>query len=137
MSRMMILNPDLHFWNIDLKIHFWTNLDPKIQSCVRCLKIGGHSISVMLIANPELHFLNSHTKIHLRVNLDTKVQNSPFCLQIGAHSISRMLIPYPDLKFRNSNPKSILGQIYVQKFKVVRFFSKLVHILSKGCWFRI
>ena len=32
-SRVLIPNPDLEFWNSDSKIHFWTNLDPKCQSC--------------------------------------------------------------------------------------------------------
>ena len=33
--------------------------------------------------------------------------------------------------------KSIFGQIWAQKFKVVCFVWKLVHIVSQGCWFRI
>ena len=47
--EVMILNPELDFWNFDPKIKFWTNLDPNIQSCLFCLKIGTHGISRMLI----------------------------------------------------------------------------------------
>ena len=53
-SRMLIPNPDLDFWNSDPKIHFWANLGPKIQSCPFCLKIGTHGISRMLILIPTL-----------------------------------------------------------------------------------
>ena len=55
-SRMLIPNPDLDFWNFDPKIHFWANLGPKIQSCPFCLKIGTHSISRILISKPDLDF---------------------------------------------------------------------------------
>ena len=54
--EVLILNPDLDFWNSDPKIHFWANLGPKSQSCPFCLKIGAHSISRMLIPNPDLDF---------------------------------------------------------------------------------
>ena len=54
--EVLIPNPDLDFWNSDLKIHFWANLGPKIQCCPFCLKIGTHSISRMLIPNPDLDF---------------------------------------------------------------------------------
>ena len=54
--EVLILNPDLDFWNSDPKIHFWTNLGPKIQSCPFCLKIGTHGISKMLILIPTLVF---------------------------------------------------------------------------------
>ena len=51
--EVLIPNPDLDFWNSDLKIHFWANLGPKIQSCPFCLKIGTYSISRMSIPNPD------------------------------------------------------------------------------------
>ena len=54
MLEMLILNPDLDFWNFDPKIHFWANLGPKIQSCLFWLKIGTHDISRMLILIPTL-----------------------------------------------------------------------------------
>ena len=31
--EVLIPNPDLDFWNLDPKIHFWVNVDPKSQSC--------------------------------------------------------------------------------------------------------
>ena len=55
-SRMLIPNPDLDFWNFDCKIHFWANLGLKTQSCPFCLKIGAHGISRMLILIPTLVF---------------------------------------------------------------------------------
>ena len=45
-------------------------------------------------------------------------------LKIGMHGISRMLIFIPILAFWVSNPKSIFGQIWVEKFKFVRFVKK-------------
>ena len=54
--RILILNPDLDFWNSDPKIHFCENLGPKSQSCLFCLKIGSHDISRMLILIPSLVF---------------------------------------------------------------------------------
>ena len=95
---MLIPNPDLDFWNSDPKIHFWANLDPKVQICLFCLKIGTHSISRMLIPNPGLDFWNFDPKIHFKANLGSKIQSCPswkFC----AHSVSRHLILNPDLDF--------------------------------------
>ena len=69
---MLIPNPDLDFRNLDPKIYFWANLDPKIQSCPFCLKIGAHSISNMLIPNPDLDFSNFDLKIHFLANLGPK-----------------------------------------------------------------
>ena len=54
--EVLILNPDLDFWNSDPKIHFWANLDPKPKSCSFCLKIGTNGISRMLILIPALVF---------------------------------------------------------------------------------
>ena len=53
-SRMLIPNPDLGFWNFDPKIKFWLNLGPKSQSCPFSLKIGTLDISRMLILIPTL-----------------------------------------------------------------------------------
>ena len=55
-STMLILNLDLDFKNSNLKIHFGANLDPKIQTCLFCVKIATHSISRVLSANPDLDF---------------------------------------------------------------------------------
>ena len=113
------------------------NLGQKFKSCSFWLKIGTHGILEMLIPNPALDFWNSDPKIHFWANLCPKIQNCPFCLKTGAPSISRMLILNPDLDFKNSTPNFIFGQISAQKFKVVSYVWKLVHIISQGCWFRI
>ena len=63
--EVLIPNPDLDFWNSDLKIHFWANLDPKSQRCSFCLKIGTHGISRMLILIPTLVFWSSNFKFLL------------------------------------------------------------------------
>ena len=42
--EVLIPNPDLDFWSSYPKINFWANLDPKIQICLFCLKIGAYSI---------------------------------------------------------------------------------------------
>ena len=57
-SRMLIPNPYLDFWNLDPKIQFWANLGSKTQSCPYCLKIGTHGILRMLILIPTLSFMN-------------------------------------------------------------------------------
>ena len=80
---------------------------------------------------------NSEPKIHFWTNLGQKIQSCPFCLKIGAPSNSRILIPNSELDFWILTLKSSFGQIWAQKFKVVRFVSKLVPIVSQGCWFRI
>ena len=51
---VLISNPDLDFSNFDLKIYFWANLGPKIQSCPFCLKIGTYGVLRMLILIPTL-----------------------------------------------------------------------------------
>ena len=70
-------------------------------------------------------------------NLGQKIKSCPFWLKIGTHGTLEVLIPNPDFDFWNSYPKSIFGQIWAQKVKVVCFVWKLVHIVSQGCWFRI
>ena len=70
-------------------------------------------------------------------NLCQKKKSCPFWLKIGTHGILEMLIPNPDLDFEIPTPKSISGQIWAQKFKVVRFVWKLVHVVSQRCWFQI
>ena len=132
---MLIPNPDLDFWNSDPKIHFWANLGPKIQSYSFCLKIGTHRISRMLIPNPDLDFWNIDSKIHFWASLGPRSQSCPFCLKIGTYGISRMLILIPPLVFWISNPNFLFGQIWAKKVKVVSFAWKLVHMLSRGCWF--
>ena len=104
-QTVLIQNLDIDFWNFEPNIHFWANLGPKIQSILRCLKIGAHSISRMLIPNLDSDFWNSDPKIAFGANLCPKIQSCAFCHNISAHSISRMLIPNPDLDFWNFNHK--------------------------------
>ena len=56
-------------------------------------------------------------------------------LKIRTHGILTMLILVPTLVFWIANPKSILWQIWTKKVKVVCFAWKLIHMLSRGCWF--
>ena len=65
----LIPNTDLDCWNSDPKIHFWANLNPKIQSCPFCLKNGASSILRILIPNLDLDFWNFDPKIHFWANL--------------------------------------------------------------------
>ena len=90
--EVLILNPELDFWNFDPKIKFWANLDPNIQSCPFCLKIGTQNISRMLISKPDLDFWNVYIKVHFGANLGPKSQSCLLCLKIGTHGISRILI---------------------------------------------
>ena len=103
------------------------NLGQKIKSSQFFLKIDASSMSRILIPDPDLDFWNFYPKIHC----------CPFSLKIATRSMSRMLIPNPDLHFWNFTPKSIFGQIWAQKFKVVSFVWKLVHVVFQGCWLQI
>ena len=98
--EVLILNPDLDFWNSDPKIQFWANLGPKIQSCLFRLKIGAHNISRMLIPNPDLEFWNFDPKIHFWVNLGPKTQSCPF-LKIGTYGILKDADSYSNISFLN------------------------------------
>ena len=64
-----------------------------------------------------------------------KSQSCLFYLKIGTHVISRFLILVPILVFWISKPKSIFGQIRIEKLKVVQFGWKLAHRVSRRCWF--
>ena len=74
-----------------------------------------------------------HVIRHFWSNLGRKI--CLFYSKIGTNGISRMLILVPTLVFWISNPKSIFGQIWAKKVKVVRFDKKLIHMVSQGCWF--
>ena len=87
-SRRLISNPDLDFWNFDRKIHFWANLGPQIQSCPFCLKIGTHGISRMLIIIPALVLWISNL-IPFWENLDQESQSCSLCLKVGIYGISK------------------------------------------------
>ena len=62
-------------------------------------------------------------------NLPTLTENWSTWNIGGVGSESRLRY----LKFRPQN--LFLGKFWNQKFKVVRFVWKLVHIVSQGCWF--
>ena len=67
-------------------------------------------------------------------NLDRKIQSCPFWLKIGSQGMLEVLILKPDLNFWNSDPKiHFFGQIWADKFKVLRVAWKLVHMVSRGC----
>ena len=55
-SRMLIPNPDIDFWNSNPKTHFWASFGRKSQSCSFFLRIGTHGILIMLIFIPTLVF---------------------------------------------------------------------------------
>ena len=79
--------------------------------------------------------MNFQPWIHFWTNLGQKSQSCLFCIKIGTHVISRLLILVPTLVFWISKPKSIFGQIWVEKLKVVQFGWKLAHRVSGRCWF--
>ena len=68
--------------------------------------------------------------IHFGVNLGQKSQSCPFWLKNGTMSIFRLLILIPTSVFSISNAKSILGQIWAEKVKVVCLAWKLTHTLT-------
>ena len=105
-SRMLIPNPDLDFWNFNTKINFCANLATKIESCSCCLKNRAPSISRLPIPNPKCGFWNSDSQKNFWAILTSKMEIWPFCLKIAVYTIWRMLIPNPDLDFWNSNHKN-------------------------------
>ena len=82
-----------------------------------------------------ISFLNFLPEIYFWANLGWKSQSSLFCLKINMQSISRMLILIATLVVWISNPQSFFGQIWAEKDKAVSFARKLVHTVSRGCWF--
>ena len=163
-SRMLILNSDLDFWNSDpkpiLPENYYTKYlkDADSEPRLRCLKFwpqnqflgkfGPKKSKVSVLsenwytwylesADSEsgLSFWNSDLKIYFWANLGRKIQSCPFFLKIGMHGILTMLIFIPILVFWISDPKSIFGQMWTKKVKVVCFTWKLVHMLSRGFWF--
>ena len=133
--EVQILNPDLDFWNSDLKILFWENFGRKSQSCAFFLKIGTRGIWTMLILIATLVFWISDPKSILWANFDQKSQSCPVWLQIATQSVWTMLILIPTLFFSVSNPKFFFGQIWAEKFKAVYFDWRLAHMVYRGCWF--
>ena len=83
----------------------------------------------------NISFLNFKMWIHFWANLDRKTESCPTWLTIGTQSVLAMLILIPILLLSVSNPKSIFGQVWAKKFKVVHFDLKLAHMVYRGCWF--
>ena len=109
-SKMQIPNPDLEFWNSDLKTYFWANFARKSQSCLFFLKIVMHGILTMLIFIPKLVFWIANPKFILG---DFGWKNSKLFVlpkiwqtRRYTHSISNMLILILIVVFRNYKPKS-------------------------------
>ena len=94
------------------------------------LKIGMHSILMILILNPTLvsYFPTLNPFLGKLGPTNSKLF---FCLKIGTHVISRLLILFPTLDFWISKPKSIFGQIWTEKLKVVQFSWKLAYRVSR------
>ena len=88
----------------------------------------------MQIPNSDLGFWNSDSKIHFWASLGRKSQSCLFFLKIGTCGILTMLILIPTLVFWISDPKSIFGQMWAKKVKVVQFGWKLAHRVSWRCW---
>ena len=97
------------------------NLGRKIKKCPFWLKIGTLGILEIWIPIPDLDFWNSDPKIYFWANLGRKSLSCSFFLKIDPHGTLAMLILIPTLVFWISDPKFIFGQIWAQKFKVVRF----------------
>ena len=87
-SRMLIQNTDLDFWNFDPKLYFGANLVPKIQRCPFCLKIGTHCISSILIFIQTLVFWISKPKSILGEIWAEKLRVVQFGWKL-AHRVSR------------------------------------------------
>ena len=99
MLDVLILNPDLDFWNSDPKTHFWLNLGQKSQSCAFCLKIGTHGISRMLSLIPTLVFWISNSKFLFGQIWVKNIKVVHFTLKL-AHMVSSD--SYSGINFLNS-----------------------------------
>ena len=132
--EVVILNPDLHFWNSDPKIHFWANLDQKSHICPFCLKIGTQSILRMLILILTLVFSIPNPNLPW-ANLGQKSQNNyvyDYVYDfISPQSLTllqlRHCVPYVVFMFCE------LVLLQKKKVKIVRFGWKLTHRVSRGC----
>ena len=98
------------------------------------MKIGTYGVSRRLIFISSLVFWNFDPKINFWPNLGPKNQSCPFGLKVDAHCISRMLILIPTLVFWISNEKTMFGQIWARKVKIIHFGWKLAHMVSRGWW---
>ena len=89
-----------------------------------------HSPPPSSLQHPQ-QYLNQN--IVISPNLGQKIKSCPFFLKIGTHGILTMLILIPALVFWISDTKSIFGQIWAKKVKVVQFGWKLVRRVSRRC----
>ena len=109
-SKMQIPNPDLEFWNSDLKTYIWANFGRKSQSCLFFLKIAMHGILTMLILIPKWVFWIANPKFILGEfgwkNSKLFVLPKIWHTRTYTHSISNMLILILILVFWNYKPKS-------------------------------
>ena len=87
------------------------------------------------IPKTDLDSWNYDPKIYFWANLGRKNQSCLFFLKIGTHGILMMLILIPTLAFWIIDPKSIVSEIWATKVKVVQFYWKLAHRVSRQCWF--
>ena len=95
------------------------NLGLKIQIFLFWLKIGPLGNLEVLNPNPDLVFWSLDPKTYCLKNFHQKSQSYHFCLKIGTHGIWRILFLIPTLVFWIFNSKSIFGQIWAKKVKVV------------------
>ena len=128
----------LHQAYLNFRPAFWTPstlLEPKywkIQNCPFWQKIGTVGILVVLIPNLDLKFWNSDPKMQSLGKFGP--QNSKLSV-LPKHWQTWYGIHIPILVFWICNPKSIFGQIWAKKVKVVWFTWKLALMVSRGCWF--
>ena len=83
----------------------------------------------------NISFLNFKSWFPFWANLGQKSQSCLSYLKIGTYVISRFLILFPIIVFWISKPKSIFGQVRIEKLKIVQFGWKLAHRVSRRCWF--
>ena len=85
-------------------------------------------------------YLNQNIACHWAISPNLggqKIKSCPFWLKIGTHGNMvywRCWLRIQTKIFNIPTPKSIFGQFWAQKFKIVRFVWKLVHMVSQRCW---
>ena len=120
----------LKFWHpISVLGKFWPKKLKSVLSenwHIWCLKKADfYFIISFLKFRPQNQFL---------AKFGPKSQSCPFGLKVDTHCISRMLILIPTLVFWISNEKTMFGQIWARKVKIIHFGWKLAHMVSRGCW---
>ena len=116
------LTNDVYWWN---RFHFWwwvlLNRAPTSIQFHPPPPSSFHPQPCSLQHPQQYLNLNNARNWAISPNLGRKIKSYPFWLKIGTHCILEVLIPNPDYDFWNSDPKSIFGQIWAQKFKVICF----------------